>query len=576
MKGWYSMPNFDSLRKAPFSLNDSQVNWVKDTLAGMNVEEKVGQLFCMAVYGADEEELKKYIQEYKIGGMMGRNMPTAEVRQFISFAQEHAKVPMLIAANFEAGGDGLVEDGTNVGPNLQIGATNDPKYAGMQGYVCGREGAAVGANWAFAPVIDIDNNWRNPIMATRLYSQRPDLVRECGVAYTKACQEQGVAVSVKHFPGDGVDERDQHLVTSINSLSCEEWMATYGAAYKACFEAGAMTVMVGHIALPAYTRKYRPDIRDEDIMPATLAPELLNDLLRGELGFNGMVVTDATTMAGFCIPMPRSQSVPYTIAAGCDMFLFTQNFEEDFSFMLAGAQNGTIPPERLDEAVMRILATKAALRLPEKKATGTLVPPVEEALKIVGCEEHKQIEKDCADHAVTLVKNKENLLPLDRNKIKRIYLYPIAAGRGFGSTPEDVGNYMKEALEKEGFEVEVFKKPEGREGSQRKFQDMVDSYDLLLYVCNLATYSNQTVVRITWEQPMGFNCPNYLNAIPTAFISFANPYHLIDVPRIRTFINAYKFKEATVNAVIDKMLGRSTFKGVDPVDSFCGKWDTHL
>ncbi|MBP1756576.1 MAG: Nag3, partial [Firmicutes bacterium] len=377
----------------------------------------------------------------------------------------------------------------------------------------------------------------------------------------------------KHFPGDGVDERDQHLVTSSNDLSCEEWDATFGEAYRASIDAGALTVMIGHIMQPAYSRRLCPGIKDEDIMPATLAPELIQGLLREKLGFNGLIVTDATTMAGFAIPMPRSKAVPYTIA----VFLFTKNLEEDYEYMSAGVEDGTITPERLDEAVVRILGLKAALKLPEKKADGSIFVKSEEAGKIVGCEEHKRIELECADQAVTLVKDTQKLLPINIARHKRVLIYPILSGESaFGGGGEDVAGIVKEALEKEGFAVDVFQASQGYEGMQRRYQDTVEQYDLMIYVGNMATKSNQTTVRIEWAQPMGADCPIYQSVIPTIFISFANPYHLLDVPRIRTYINAYKFKESNINAVIDKLLGRSEFKGITPVDPFCGRWDAKM
>ncbi len=570
--------HYDHLKKNPFHLNDQQIEWVKNTLEGMSQEEKIGQLFHLIMYNSDEAYLSELVDKYKIGGIMGRPMPLEECCKAISYLQTKSKIPMLISANFEAGGDGMIEEGTNIGPNMQIGATGKPEFAAKQGYVCAREGLAAGANYAFAPVIDIDYNFRNPIMATRLYSSDPKLVRDCGVAYTKAVQEQGMAVSIKHFPGDGVDERDQHLVTSINSLSCEDWDASFGAAYQACIDAGALTVMVGHIMQPEYSRKLCPGIQDEDIMPATLAPELLNGLLREQLGFNGLIITDATTMAGMCIPMARDKAVPYTIAAGCDMFLFAKNLEEDYTFMTEGVKNGTISPERLDEAVMRILATKAALKLPEKKANGTLLPNVEEAKKIVGCKEHKEIDVQVADCSATLVKNKQGLIPLDVNKYKRILLYPMFTGDNayMGGGNENIDK-IKEAFEKEGFEVTIYQPAASlQEGFSVSYLDMASKYDLLVYVANLITKSNQTTVRIEWAQPMGANCPNFQAAIPTMFISFANPYHLLDAPRIRTFVNAYKLKDSTLNAVIDKLLGRSEFKGINPIDPFVGKWDTRL
>lgn len=570
--------DYGLLREKPFYLDDAQVKWVKDTLGHMTEEEKIGQLFCLTSYSAEEEQLKKMTEVYRVGGVMGRKMPLEELHKMVSVLQEHAKIPLLIAANFEAGGDGLIEEGTNVGPNLQIGATGKPEFAGKQGYVCAREGAAAGANWAFAPVIDIDCNFRNPIMATRLYGKDPKLVKECGREYTKAAQANGLAVSVKHFPGDGVDERDQHLVTSINSMSCEAWDATYGEAYRACIEEGALTVMAGHIMMPEYSRKLCPGIRDEDIRPASLAPELLHGLLREKLGFNGVIVTDATTMVGFTCVMDRKDAVPQAIAAGCDIFLFTKNLDEDYEYMRQGVRDGVITKERLDEAVMRILGLKAALRLPEKKRTGTLVPSLEYARSVIGCAEHREIERECADRSVTLVKNKEDIFPLTPAKYRRVLLYPITSGKnalGYDGG-DDVTEGIKAALEREGFAVDVFRPLPGREGSLHRYDEIKENYDLLLYAANLMTKSNQTVVRIEWEQPMGANCPIYVNVIPTIFLSFANPYHLIDVPRIKTYINVYKYKPANLEAVLDKMLGRSEFKGRDPVDSFCGMWDTKL
>jgi len=572
------MINDKALKANPFHLSDKQVNWVKNTLAGMTQEEKIGQLFCMIARSSEEDYLNSLNTEYHIGGFMGRQMPLEEVCSTAAISQASAKIPLLIAANFEAGGDGLIKEGTNIGPNLQIGATRDPEFAAKQAYVCAREGLAAGANYAFAPVIDIDKNFRNPIMATRLFGSDPELVKNCGVAYTKAAQGLGMAVSIKHFPGDGVDERDQHLVTSINSLSCEEWDESFGEAYQASIDAGALTVMIGHIMLPEYSRKLCPGIKDEDIMPATLAPELLNGLLREKLGFNGMIITDATTMAGMCIPMEREKSVPFTIAAGCDMFLFTKNMEEDYRFMKQGVENGTITQERLEDAVTRILATKAALKLPEKKENGTLIPNLAEAKKIVGCAEHKAIEIECSDKAVTLIKNKDGILPLDAKKYKRVLLYPIVmTGENFfgGDSGTETAE-IKAALEKEGFVVTVFETSGGFEGTVKPSAEIKDNYDLIIYAANLSTKSNQTTVRIEWAQPMGANVPNYINVVPTIFISFANPYHLLDVPRIRTFINAYKFKPANVEAVMDKLMGRSEFKGISPVDAFCGKWDTKL
>lgn len=567
------MPNFDSLMQKPFNLDARGLEWVKSTLAGLAMEEKVGQLFCGISRLMTEDEYLDILKICKPGGIMYRPGTIEESVRFSAVLAEKSDIPLLIAANLERGGNGIVCEGTQLGSPLAIAATDDVDMAARLGHICGREGSAVGANWAFAPIIDIDYNFRNPITNIRTFGSDPDRVRDMGAAYVEAVQSYGVAASIKHFPGDGCDERDQHLVTSINTLSVDEWDKTYGEVYRTCIDAGALTVMIGHIMQPAYSRKLRPGIKDEDILPASLSPELMNDLLRGQLGFNGLIVTDATTMAGFTIPMPRSEAVPASIANGADMFLFARNLPEDFQFMLTGAQNGTISPERLDEAVMRILGLKAALKLHEKENR----PSLDTAGKVVGCDEHKAWSRECADKSITLVKEQDGVLPLTPARYRKILYCPIEAAAGVTySVRVGTCEIIRSKLAAEGFEVDTFVAKDIFEGQTEKSSDFIGVYDAIVYVANLSTKSNQTTVRIEWAQPMGANCPHYLASIPTIFISVENPYHLIDVPRVKTFINCYNSNDNVLDALIEKLLGRSAFKGKNPVDPFCGMWDTHL
>jgi len=566
-----------SLKNKPFYLSDEDIAWVDSTLSSMTLEEKVGQLFCLIGWGSNEDYLKNLTQKYKVGGLMCRPMPAADTLETVRILQESSKIPLLISANLESGGNGIAAEGTKIGSLMQVAATDDDEMATKLGVVCGREGAAVGANWSFAPIIDIDYNFRNPITNTRTLGSDPDRVRRMGVNYVKAIQKHGVAASIKHFPGDGVDERDQHLVTSINSFSCEKWDETFGAAYKACIDAGAMTVMIGHVMLPEYSKKLCPGIKDEDIMPATLAYELTTTLLKEQLGFNGLVVTDATTMAGMVIPMERSKAVPQTIAAGCDMFLFSRSIDEDFAYMKKGIEDGVITKERLDEALTKILALKAALKLHVKKEENTLTPNKEEALKVLGCDEHKQWAKECADKAVTLVKEEKGILPITPDKYKKILFYGIESQQGFAySVRAGVADQFRDMLIKEGFDVDQFDPNKGMEGMMTPYAAVTDKYDLIVYLCNMATKSNQTTVRIEWAQPMGANVPIYMTKVPTIFISVENPYHLLDVPRVKTFINTYNSTDVVLDALLDKLTGRSEFKGKSPVDAFCGMWDTKL
>ena len=254
----------------PFYLNDTQIAWVQSTLASMTDDEKIGQLFCPISYSPDHGYMMGMLLRHHIGGLLFKTSPSAEVRSALQFANESSRIPMLFAANLEFGTTGFLEDGTFFGQQMGIGATDDPEQAYRMGYVATKEAAAVGCNFAFAPVSDLDRNWRSPIVNVRSYGNDPDRVLAFCKAYKRAADENGVAVSVKHFPGDGMDEVDQHLLTSVNSTSCEDWDATYGKIYRGMIADGAKTFMVGHIDHPAWRHRINPDAVN-DIVPATLS-----------------------------------------------------------------------------------------------------------------------------------------------------------------------------------------------------------------------------------------------------------------------------------------------------------------
>ena len=563
-----------NLRGKPYHLNEEDIRWVEDTLASMTTEEKIGQLFCPVGFTKDPKALLPMLQK-GIGGMMYRAGLGAEIQEAHRYLQSQAKIPMFLAANLEAGGTGAALDGTTFGKNMQIAATGDPEQAYRLGYIGCAEGAAIGCNWAFAPVVDIDRNWRNPITNLRTFGSDPDTVLAMGRRFLQGARDAGCAVSIKHFPGDGVDERDQHLHLTVNSLDADAWMQTYGMVYRGLIEEGAQTVMIGHIAQPAWAKRLNPSLTDEEcLLPATLSKELLEGLLRETLGFSGMIVSDATTMGGFTTAMPREKAVPMSIARGVDMFLFNKDFLEDYEYMLRGYREGIITPRRLDEALTRILGVKASLGLHRKQKDGTLVPDAG-ALSILGHRQFKAWAVECADKAVTLVKNKENLLPLTPETHKRIMLVALDGGDYFGQ-PSGIAGAVRAALAQRGFEV--FDSPENSMAFTDKpngVKALKDQFDAAMYVFHYPTASNNTVIRLAWKGALGFgNTPWFTREIPVIGISFANPYHLIDVPQMKTFVNAYTYTEATLNAVLDKITGKSEFIGKSPVDAFCGRKDT--
>lgn len=578
-----------NFRANPFYLDDEGIQWVKGTFENMTLEEKCGQVFCPMGFSSEEDTLKTLVQEIGVGGMMYRADTAENIQDTHRKIQELAKIPLLLAANTEAGGDGLALEGTSFGKPMAVAATNDPENGYRMGLVACREGAALGLNWSFAPIVDINYEFHNPITNVRTFGNDPEKVIAFAERYMEGADECGVAAAVKHFPGDGVDERDQHILTSVNSLSEEKWDESYGHVYQTLIDKGAKTIMVGHISLPAYVKALNPEAgKKEMLRPASLSKELLTGLLRGRLKFNGLISTDATPMVGFTAAMPREQAIPMAIACGCDMILFNKSLEEDYGYLKRGLESGLLTQERLDEAVLRILATKASLHLHEKQKQGKLVPG-KETLGVVGCAQHKAWAREVADKAITLVRDEKGLLPISPKKFKRVYLNVIQREM----SPEDpYVRQWKERFEAEGFEVTVrdrrvaitvqdFMEPakmtpeKGRlmHEMYRSVEEMKQDYDLYVYICNMENASNNTTLRLNWNVCFGLgdDAPWLACEVPVVMISTAYPYHLFDAPMIGTYINSYSGQPEFCRAVMDKIMGRSAFCGISPIDPLCGK-----
>ena len=580
------------LTAKPYNLSAEDIKWVEQTIAGMTEEEKIGQLFINMGAERTEEYLTGVLNNYHIGGVRYNPGKADEVYEQNKILQENSKIPMLIAANTEMGGNGAATDGTYIGNEIKVAATNDPKYAYELGRVSGVEAAAIGCNWSFAPIVDLLRNWRNPIISTRTWGEDVDQTIELSLEYMRGIQESGIAPAAKHFPGDGIDERDQHLSAAPNHYSTEEWDQTFGKVYGSLFDAGLPSIMAGHIALPSYVRHFNPEATIQEAnMPATLSKEILTDLLRDKMNFNGVVVTDASHMVAMTSVMKRKDMLPQAIAAGSDLFLFFNDPDEDFQWMLEGYKNGVITEERLTEALTRILGMKAMLGL-HKKAKTEILPAKEEAMAKIGLPENLAIAEEVADKAITLVKNNENIFPISPETKKRVLLVDVAGTKGgFGAmigNNEKPSAKMKEILEAEGFEVSIWESAEERisglpleerqkelrnvYAQKRPIADLTDNYDLII---NLAVVNPNTDQRIQWPASKGTpDIPFYVHEVPTIFVSLQAPFHLADVPQVQTYINAYDAKEITMKALVEKFLGRSEFVGVSPVDAFCGFEDT--
>ena len=543
------------LKAKPFCLNDEQVDWVESKLSTLSQEQKVGQLFCLMGGDYGEEELLTLVSDYAAGGILFRPAPAAVIRARYDALDKAAALPLLKAANLEEGGAGAISDGTFFGWPMTVAATDDIAMMEKHALNCAAEGRSVGTNWTFSPVCDLDMNFQNPITNVRTCGSDVARVGAFSERYMETVQTHGVAACAKHFPGDGVDFRDQHLHPSYNSLSADEWRKTYGAVYKRLIDSGLMSVMAAHILQPALEMEKEPGLDFAGCLPASLSRGLLQGVLRRELGFNGVIATDATIMAGFTQAMPRREAIPTAIMAGCDVLVFATDFYEDRQYLLDALADGRLTQERLDEAVTRILALKA-WTMAQKPA----LPLPEDAV---------HWRRECADRCVTLVKNNQDVLPLTPDRFPRVRLITL----GKDSMPEGSMTALAEKLLHEaGFETERFDiAAEELHGTAALTQAR-----LTLYLCNLEHASNQTALRVFWAKKHALDVPRHVWEEPSVFVSFSNPYHLQDVPRIKTYINAYSCHADTVTAVMEKLLGRSEFTGVSPVDAFCGLPDTRL
>ena len=593
-----------NLKAKPFYLTDEQISWVEDTIAHMTKEEKIGQLFIHLTGSNKEEDVKEEVSRMHMGGIRFNPRSKEEMWEMNYNFQKCSKIPVLSAVNVESGGNGASKDGTFIGNEMKIAATGDTKYAYELGRICGIETKATGSNWAFAPIVDLVTNWHNPGISVRGWGKDADTVLAMSKEYFRGISESGIVCAMKHFPGDGSDERDPHIATSVNALSMEEWDNSYGKVYQGMIEAGVQAVMPGHIMMPAYQRHFCPGLKDEDLKPATLSKELLGDLLRGKLGFNGLIVSDASHMVGLTGRAKRRELVPGAIMAGIDMFLFYNDIEEDTRYMTEAYDKGILTEERLHDALSRILALKCVVGLDQFTLDKF---PAKEGLSAIGRPEYKEIAKEVAEKSVTLVKHTEDIFPVTPEKYKRILLVsvgphpsPILARAGMGADGSRLKNQLKEKLEARGFAVTEYVDPvakivelmqkggdeatkllsqkgnKGAYGLKQSVSALTDNYDLVLCYANVSS-TMRTTQRLEWAiSKGGWDNPWYVNEIPTVFVSFNCPFHLVDVPQIKTFVNCYDANEATVDAFLDKLEGKNEFVGVSPVDAFCGMLDTRF
>jgi len=555
-------PTADALlRAAPFFLDDDGVAWVVRTLQQLRGERRLAQLFNVMLQPDDAQHLATLrrlqpgaITQFMTGGPV---LATAAARSI----QASAQVPVLVSADVEGGTISLA--GTTPMPNqLGMAALPDEADYGRALKVMMGEAQALGIDWTFSPVIDVNAEFRSTIVGTRSFGSCAQRVGRMGTLHIQAVQAAGLAATAKHWPGEGYDARDQHVLTTVNPLSLADWWSVFGTLYRQAIAAGVKTIMSAHIAWPAYARS-RGVTGIEAYRPAS-ASRLLNlDLLRGELGFNGLIVSDATEMGGLSSWSARAQHLPELVENGCDMVLFSQDLDADVRCLAEALADGRLSARRVDEALIRVLGLKASLGMHRRPPVASPDQPLQAP---AGSAEARAVSQQVSAASITLVKDVQQLLPLRPDRHRRITVISQTADAEL--TPfAPPALRIPDLLRARGFEVRPYDSSD---------PPCPDNTDLVLYLLAHESLMTAGAIHFDWRRlhgPMWHAMRRHWHALPTVLVSMGHPYYLNEAPRMPCVVNAYSAIEPVQQALVRKLLGDEPFVGGHPVDAFCGHED---
>jgi beta-N-acetylhexosaminidase len=557
------IPTQEALRAAPFHLDDIALAWVSECKASLKGAARLAQLFNVMLKPDDAGHVAMLrrmqpgaITQFTMGGLEASRAAALEV-------QGGAEVPVLVSGDVEGGA--ICLDGTTPMPNqLGMAALRDEKDHARALAVMMEEARAIGIDWTFSPVIDVNAEFRSAIVGTRSYGDSLPRIARLGAMHIETVQTAGLAATCKHWPGEGYDARDQHLLTTVNPLSLGEWESVFGALYAQAIRAGVMTIMAGHIAWPAFARSAGAQGL-EAYRPASISRALNIDLLRGRLGFNGLIVSDATEMGGLTSWSPREVHLPEIIENGCDMILFSQDLEADVRRLAQALETGALSEHRVDEALTRILGLKAALRLHQRKPTCDIEQDVRGRLRSPGAQ---AISRHVASESITLVKDVKHVLPLRLDRHRRITVVSQTADSDLTPFPA-LDLQIPALLRARGFEIRAY---------DAEDPPCLENTDLMLYLIAHESLMTCGVIHFDWRRlhgPMWHAMRRYWHELPTVLVSMGHPYYLNEAPRMPCVINAYSAIEPVQQALVRKLLGEEEFVGLHPVDAFCGHEDAH-
>jgi beta-N-acetylhexosaminidase len=539
---------------------------VRATRSRLSLRQRLQQLFILQQIPDDPDMAARRMQ-HQPAGMHRRwgddiDLAWKTTRTIL----EAADIPPLITGDLEGGG--AAPHYCAALPNaMGTAAMNDLEMSREVARVMAVESKAMGFNWTFAPVVDIAQDPHSAIVGTRSYGSDVDAIIGQSQAYAGVFQSHGIAATAKHWPGEGYDHRDQHLVTTVNPLGWDQWNATFGRIYRSMIGQGVMSIMAGHIAWPAGARHLDPDTGRDAWQPATVSATLNVRLLREELGFNGVLVSDATSMGGFSSWAPRQELIPALLASGCDVLLFSKDADSDLRFLEQAVDDGRLTLARIDEALTRVLGLKAALNL-HRLSIDERLAPLEKLKALLGNTEHQRTGRQAAAKAATRVKDNGNL-PLSVSSHRRIVIASVGVETVWNvPDPASFGTLL-EGLAERGFEVRMY---------DVDHPPTPADTDLILYLLAKESMMCHSHIEIDWARLHGGvrnGMRRHWHEIPTVMVSFGHPSYLLDAPRVPTYINAYYATEPMQQAVLSRLLGEEEFVGASPLDAFCGQEEAH-
>jgi len=520
----------------------------------MSLREKVGQLLQIRVMGrflnresTEYRALREEINENRVGGAVLFAGNIYESAVLLNDLQGISRLPLIISADFERGASFRIEDTTSFPWTMAIGATGSEEFAYQEGAITAREARALGVHWIYAPVIDVNNNPDNPVISIRSYGEDPELVARLGAAFIRGARENGVMTTAKHFPGHGDTATDSHIGVPVIPSDRSRLDAVELVPFRRAIEAGVDSIMTAHVAVPQLT--------GEPLIPATLSPRILTDLLRGTLHFEGLTVTDAMEMGGITTRFWTGLAAIRALKAGADVLLLLPDTGVALSEVVRAVQRGEIPERQIDRSVRKVLEAKTRLGLHRSRTVSFA-----RIREVVAAPESRRVAQQIADRSITLVKNEKHVLPL--NPVSPPRILSLAVASDLDTAPAAV------------FQAEMKKRfPSCRTMSidPRSSEDLTDGIanassesDVLVVASLVRTISGKGNFTLTDTQR--FVIDQLLAAgKPVVWVALGSPYVVRAYPRVDACICAFSYSDVSQLAAARAISGETAISGKMPV-----------